>query len=105
VAGLDRPLLSVACKKELWDRWKGGESISDVARTLEKPPGSIHGVLKATGGTAPPQRRRPRWALTLAEREEISRGLAAGHSMRVVAARLGRSVSTVSREVGRHGGV
>jgi hypothetical protein len=104
VANLGPPGLSAVRKKDLWDRWKAGESISDIARALEKPPGSIHGVLKATGGIAPPQRCRPRWALTLAEREEISRGLVAGESMRAIAARLGRSASTVSREVNRHGG-
>jgi hypothetical protein len=60
VANLGRPGLSAARKKELWDRWKAGESISDIARALEKPPGSIHGVLKATGGIAPPQRCRPK---------------------------------------------
>jgi IS30 family transposase len=103
VANLGRPGLSAVRKKELWERWKAGESISDIARALEKPPGSIHGVLKATGGIAPPQRRRPRWALSLAEREEISRGLAAGESIRAIAARLGRSASTVSREVARNG--
>jgi IS30 family transposase len=97
--------LPEARKKELWDRWKAGESISDIARALKKPPGSIHGVLKATGGIAPPRRRRPGWALSLPEREEISRGLAAGESMRAIAARLGRSASTVSREVDRNGGL
>ena len=104
MAKLGRPGLSPARKKELWDRWKAGESISDIARALQKPPGSIHGVLKATGGIAPPKRCRPRWALTLAEREEISRGLAAGESMRIIAARLGRPASTVSREIARNGG-
>src|SRR5215207_8057951 len=78
MANPGRPGLSAVRKKELWDRWKAGESISDIARALKKPPGSIHGVLKATGGIAPPHRRRSRWPLTLAEREEISRGLAAG---------------------------
>jgi IS30 family transposase len=96
--------LPEARKKELWDRWKAGESISDISRALKKPPGSIHGVLKANGGIAPPRRRRSRWALTLDEREEISRGLASGDSMRTIAARLGRSASTVSREVDRNGG-
>jgi DNA-binding CsgD family transcriptional regulator len=104
VARLGRPGLSAVRKKELWDRWKAGESISDIARALKKPPGSIHGVLKATGGIAPPRRRRSRRKLTLIEREEISRGLASGESMRAIAARLGRSASTVSREVGRNGG-
>ncbi len=64
MANLGRPGLSAVRKKQLWDRWKAGESISDIARALKKPPGSVHGVLKATGGIAPPQRRRPRWALS-----------------------------------------
>jgi hypothetical protein len=104
VARLGRPGLPEARKKELWERWKAGESISDIARALKKPPGSIHGMLKATGGIAPPRRCRPRWALSLTEQEEISRGLASGESMRTIATRLGRSASTVSREVGRNGG-
>ena len=105
VARLGRPGgLSEARKQELWERWKAGESISDISRALKKPPGSIHGMLKATGGIAPPQRCRPRWMLSLAEREEISRGLASGDSMRAIAARLGRATSTVSREVNRNGG-
>jgi IS30 family transposase len=105
LANLGRPGLPEARNRELWDRWKAGESISDIARALEKPPGSIHGVLKTTGGIAPPRRRRrTRWALTLAEQEEISWGLASGESMRAIAARLGRSASTVSREVNRNGG-
>jgi transposase, IS30 family len=105
VARLGRPGgLSAAGKKELWERWRVGESISDIARALHKPPGSIHGMLEATGGISPPQRRRRRYALTLAEREEISRGLAAGDSMRVIATRLRRCASTVSREIERNGG-
>ena len=105
MARLGRPGgLSAAGKKELWERWRAGESISDIARALKKPPGSIHGMLRVTGGIAPPHRRRPALALTLAEREEISRGLASGDSMRAIAARLGRPASTVSREVGRNGG-
>jgi IS30 family transposase len=105
VARLGRPGgLSEARKKELWQRWKAGESISDISRALKKPPGSIHGMLRATGGIVLPQRRRRRCALTLAEREEISRGLATGDSLRTIAARLGRSASTVCREVNRNGG-
>ncbi len=97
--------LSEAGKQELWERWRAGESISDIARALQKPPGSIHGMLEATGGISPPQRRRRRCALTPAEREEISRGLATGDSLRTtIAARLGRSASTVCREVNRNGG-
>ena len=71
---------------------KGGESISDIARALQEPSGSIHGRIEATGGISPPERRRRRCALTLCEREEISRGLAAGDSLRTIAARLGRAV-------------
>ena len=105
MAKLGRPGgLSEACKKEMWERWKAGESISDISRALKKPPGSIHGMLKAQGGIVPPHRRRSRLALTPHEREEISRGLAAGEALRAIAARLGRSPSTVSREVARNGG-
>ena len=57
LANVGRPGLPEARKKELWERWKAGESISDIARALNKPPGSIHGVLKATGGIVPPHRR------------------------------------------------
>jgi IS30 family transposase len=105
VARLGRPGgLSAAGKKELWKRWRAGESISDIARALKKPPGSIHGMLEATGGISPSERRRRGCALTLAEREEISRGLATGESLRAIAARLGRCASTVCREVNRNGG-
>ena len=105
VARLGRPGgLSAAGKKELWERWRAGEPISDIARALHKPPGSIHGMLEAAGGFSPPARRRRRCALTPAEREEISRGLATGESLRAIAARLGRCASTVCREVNRNGG-
>lgn len=105
MARLGRPRgLSAVGKKELWERWRAGESISDIARALQKPPGSIHGMIEATGGFSPPQRRRRGCALTLVEREEISRGLATGESLRAIAARLGRCVSTVCREVNRNGG-
>ncbi len=96
--------MSAAGKKELWERWKAGESISDISKALKKPPGSIHGMLKAHGGIAPPRRRSSSLALTPTEREEISRGLASGESLRAIAVRLGRTPSTVSREVSRNGG-
>jgi len=96
--------LSAAGKKGLWERWRAGGSVGDIARRLRKPPGSIHGMLRATGGISPPERRRHGCALTPAEREEISRGLATGESLREIAARLGRPASTVSREVDRNGG-
>ncbi len=81
--------LSSLQKKELWER-KAGESLTEIGRALQKRTGSIHWALKATGGFAPPQRRRSTRALGQAEREEISRGLAAGDSLRAIAARLGR---------------
>ncbi len=105
MARLGRPGgLCAAGKQELWERWKAGESISDISRALKKPPGSIHGMLKAQGGIAPHHRRRSMLALTAVEREEISRGLAAGESLRAIATCLGRSASTVCREVNRNGG-
>lgn len=98
------PGLSDAEKAELWHRWKNGQSLSDIGRALSKHAGSIHGVVSARGGIVPRQRRRSRLALTLSEREEISRGLATGRSTRLIAGRIGRSPSTVSREVVRNGG-
>ncbi len=95
---------SAAERRELWDRWKRGESISDIARALDRAPGTIHCTIRQHGGVAPPERRRSRLALTLGKREEISRAVAAGESARRVAARLGRSPSTVTREIARHGG-
>ena len=105
MARLGRPGgLSAAGKTELWKRWRAGESISDIAQELHKPPGSIHGMIEATGGISPSERHRRRCVLTPAEREEISRGLAAGESLRAIARRLGRCASTVCREVNRNGG-
>jgi IS30 family transposase len=91
-------------RKELWEHWKRGETISDIARALGRAPGTIHCTIREHGGVVPRERRRSRLALTLGEREEISRAVAAGGSARSVAARLGRSPSTVSRELARHGG-
>lgn len=101
---MGRPGLSAAQKADLWQRWKQGQSLSEIGRALGKHAGSIHGVLSSNGGFTPPVRRRSRWALTLAEREEISRGLATARSIRQIAAKLGRAPSTVSREIHRHGG-
>lgn len=61
-------------RRELWERWKRGESVSDIGRALDRAPGTIHCTIREYGGVAPRERRRSRFALTLAEREEISRG-------------------------------
>ena len=104
MAHMGRPGLSAAQKADLWQRWKQGQSLSEIGRALGKHAGSIHGVLSSNGGCSPPVRKRSRWALTLAEREEISRGLAMARSIRQIATTLGRAPSTVSREIRRHGG-
>jgi IS30 family transposase len=91
-------------KRELWSRWRAGESLSEIGRALSRQPGSIHRQVAANGGYVPATRCRSPRVLSLAEREEISRGLAGGLALRLIARRLGRSASTVSREVARHGG-
>ena len=88
----------------MWNRWKAGQSLNEIGRALGKDHVVIQFLLARHGGIAPAARRRSRWALTLAEREDISRGIASGCSMRVIAQRLSRACSTVSREVARHGG-
>jgi IS30 family transposase len=89
---------------EVWRRWKRGESLADIGRALGRIRRTIHHVVAAHGGVPPRARTRSRCALTLVEREEISRGLANDRSLRRIASRLGRPPSTVSREVRRHGG-
>jgi len=96
--------LTSAQKRELWERWKKGQSLSEIGRALGKHAGSISGMLAIHGGIAPPRRTRSPRVLTFDEREEVSRGLAAGRSLRQIAASINRSVSTVSREVQRNGG-
>ena len=88
----------------MWDRWQKGESLNSIARLFETSHSAISGVFSKTGGVRPPERQRSRVALTLAEREEISRGVAAGQSLRTIAAMLGRAPSTISREINRNGG-
>jgi IS30 family transposase len=99
-----RPGLSPEQKRELWSRWKAGESLSEIGRALGKQAGSIHGVVASNGGYVPAVRRRSPRVLTISEREEISRGLAEGASLRRIAGRLHRAPSSISREVARHGG-
>jgi len=95
---------TAAEKTELWDRWKRGESLKAIGRAFGKPSSSIYFLVAPHGGIRPAQRRRSRLALTLAEREVISRGVTAHQSARSIARLLGRSASTVSREVNRSGG-
>lgn len=95
---------TAAQKAEMWDRWQRGESLREIGRAFDRPSGSIFGQLAPTGGIRPPPRRRSRLALTLSEREEISRGIAGNLSLRTIAAQLGRSPSTISRELTRNGG-
>ena len=83
-------------KALMWDRWQKGESLQIIAQLFDRNHSSMAGVLSRTGGICPPHRRRSRLALTLAEREDISRGIIAEHSVRSIAASLGRSPYTVS---------
>ena len=91
-------------KALMWDRWQKGESLNSIARHFDRHHSAIQGVLSRTGGIRPPQRRRSRRSLSLSEREEISRGVVTGQSLRSIAASLGRAPSTVSREIKRNGG-
>jgi DNA-binding CsgD family transcriptional regulator len=91
-------------KALMWDRWQKGDSLHSIARLFDRSHGSIAGILARTGGIRPAVRRRSKRALSLAEREEISRGVVAGLSLRSIAASLGRAPSTVSREINRNGG-
>jgi len=104
MAQMGRPGLSAERKAELWERWKNGQSLSEIGNALGKHAASIFGVVARRGGIAPALRRRSRLALTMSEREEISRGISAGASIRQIALAIHRSPSTVSREIKRHGG-
>ncbi len=88
----------------MWDRWEKGESLNSIARHFGRSHSSVQGIVSRTGGIRPPQKQRSQQALTLAEREEISRGVVAGQSLRSIAASLDRAASTVSREIKRNGG-
>ncbi len=95
---------SEAQKSMMWDRWQQGDSLHDIAGLFDRSHSSIQGIIAKTGGVRPDRRRRSRLALTLSEREEISRGVVAGQPIRWIAASLGRAPSTVSREIHRNGG-
>ena len=91
-------------KALMWERWQKGEYLQQIAQLFDRNHSSIQPILAATGGIRPAPRCRSRLALTLAEREEISRAVVAGHSIRAIAEQLGRAPSTVSREIKRNGG-
>ena len=93
-----------ADKALMWDRWQKGESLRTIAHLFNRSHSSISGVLSRTGGIRPPRRIRSRFALSLSEREEISRGVVTGQSVRSIAAKLDRPPSTVCREIKRNGG-
>jgi len=96
--------LSAIEKRDIWSRWKVGQSLHEIGRAFDKPHNSIRCLLLPRGGIPPAARSRSRLALTLSEREDILRGIASGSSFREIARHLDRAVSTVSREVTRHGG-
>ena len=91
-------------KALMWDRWEEGESLNSIAGLFDRHHSAIQGILSRTGGIRPSQRTRSQRALTLAEREEISRGVVGGQSLRSIAASLGRAPSTVCREINRNDG-
>jgi len=99
-----RSRLSLTQRSEIWRRWKAGQSLHEIGRAFGKPPSCIRCLLLPRGGIVPAFRRRSRLALSRAEREDISRGIASGSSIREIARHLHRTASTVSREVTRHGG-
>ena len=95
---------SDAQKAQMWDRWQKGDSTHAIARLFDRGHSSVQRVLGETGGIRPPEKKRSKLALRLSEREDISRGVVAGQSIRSIASALGRAPSTVSREINRNGG-
>ncbi len=91
-------------KALMWERWRKGESLQHIVQLFDRSHGTIQGILIRTGGISPAQRCRSKLALTISEREEISRSLVAGASLRAIAVSLGRAPSTISREIKRNGG-
>ena len=91
-------------RSEMWDRWQRGESMSSIGRLFDRDSSSVFAVLSPSGGIRPKPRKRAALSLSLSERETISRGIVRGLSMRAIARDLNRSPSTISREIGRHGG-
>lgn len=90
-------------KALMWERWKQGWTLHEIGKLFDRAHSSIHRIIAEPGGFRPPERSRAAIALTLAEREEISRAMVSGDSIRSIATRLGRSPSTISREIKRNG--
>ncbi|MDP9652090.1 IS30 family transposase [Paraburkholderia caledonica] len=88
----------------MWEHWRKGESLQEIAQLFDRNHLSVQGILAGTGRIEPPQRYRSRWALTLEEREEISRGLVADDSIQATARRLSQAPSTTCREIKRNSG-
>jgi IS30 family transposase len=88
--------------RDLWALWKEGHTLMEIAESLSRPWGSLHAVIRRSGGLKPRERRRSARNLNLAEREEISRGIAGDETIRSIAFRLSRAPSTISREIRRH---
>jgi IS30 family transposase len=101
---MKRVMIGAAQSAELWRRWREGESVTSIGRALGRGHTSVLAHIGPTGGIKPPARRRSARALSLGEREEISRGIVEGRSFRAIAKVLGRAASTVSREINRNGG-
>lgn len=99
-----RTYYSDSQKALMWERWQKGDSLQQIAQLFDRNHSTVQGILSRTGGIRPASRRRSRLALTLAEREEISRAVVTGQSIRSVARQLGRAPSTISRELQRNGG-
>ena len=90
-------------KALMWERWRKGDSLQQIAQLFDRNQSSVQRILAETGGIPPAPRCRSKRSLTLTEREEVSRGLVAGFSIRALAAQLGRAPSTISCEVNRNG--
>jgi IS30 family transposase len=95
---------SASQKALIWERWQKGETLHQIAQSFDRFHSSIRNIVAQSGGIRPAERHRSRWALSLTEREEISRAVVTGQSIRSIAGALGRAPSTISRELRRHGG-
>lgn len=104
MAKIGRPGLPETQRRRVWELWKQGHSFTEISETVDRPPGSVFSILRPRGGIWFPEPTPPPTALRLAEREEISRGLAADKSLRTMAAELGRAPSTISREITKNKG-